>query len=997
MSEKISGGGRAMESLTSESAPEVLEAADQTEHRIREETSRLQRFRSGKTWKAARALLLVSFLGAGGSYYKNQSGEDTDKGIEPPTTTERLTLKEHDLKEIRYNTEAEYRDMLKHNVGGILQDANLFKKEPWAEKLIKESVDAALERAPDYVLRHADRFKDYPWGMEKIRAAVESNKTYYGDVLEYAESYKNEPWAEAKIKKDVEKSITEGRRDAVIYAQNYIHQSWGPELLKKAVQARLKYSPVSTLEEAKYYRTQPWGSEMLKTAVRETLNKGPWALLKYIDSYKSEPWAPEFLKMAVERTIETDAKRAVGHAEVYKDNPEWGKEKLRQAVEKAFMEYPVELIWNSKKYREEPWGEAKLKESVEWAIEHDVGASLHYTEYYKGETWGKDAVRKAVLKASTSNPRSVLQYGYLVQDDPWVLNKCREVFDQAFKQDDFVSILYSIKPYLEQPWAKKELERTVKKAAVTDPNSAIADIQLYRNEPYAGEVIVTALKRDPLQTFRYEIEKEISKSSDPFLRILSQIRKSDHERDVQRNMVVLIDEIAKGEITIEQSAEIAQDPTRLFQEVLKIKAQPNPLGEVSLETWFKNFSLRSIREINNLHERPDAERFKSVEKASAEALYTLMVYGEEEVFTSTFGGLFNRLLKEMKEERISGGQLLDKTHNLRFRSFVRLTAGFNKLNEFLNTMDSADGVVLLKKFAQNIERERNPLSQAVAVADVFSTVQDTAILKVFQETIRQEYERVQAGQDKNAQVIYGLLAGMFSKKSVINEDWTREIAKQYKLPDVMEIPSADLFNRDGFNVQRYFFYNDEDGHASYAHFLAQYKDTNSWALETKDSYILITSKAGNKKIQIYANKPSKEDEGQEAITKVFAERKLESIMVVHRGHSYHVDKTIQNIPLIAKIVSLGSCGGYNNMDAVLKMAPGAHIISTKGTGTMSVNDPLFKMINDKISRGQSLNWPTIWKEAEQKLGSNKDFDNYVPPHKNLGVLFLKAYNQLKKD
>ena len=227
-----------------------------------------QRFRS-KTWKAARTLLLISFLGAGGYYYQqNEKDGDTDRESET-TSLEKLIAKEGNPKATGYQTETEYRDMLKHNVGAVLRDADLFKKEPWAENLIRESVDTALERAPDYVLRHAGRFKDYPWGMEKIRAAVESNKTYYGDVLEYAESYKNEPWAEAKIKRGVEESITKRPREAVIYAQNYIISHGVQNFLKKLFN-QTKIQSYINARRSQDWRSQPWGGEMLKTLVGET-------------------------------------------------------------------------------------------------------------------------------------------------------------------------------------------------------------------------------------------------------------------------------------------------------------------------------------------------------------------------------------------------------------------------------------------------------------------------------------------------------------------------------------------------------------------------------------------------------------------------------------------------------------------------------------------------------------------------------------------------------
>lgn len=261
---------------------------------------------------------------------------------------------------------------------------------------------------------------------------------------------------------------------------------------------------------------------------------------------------------------------------------------------------------------------------------------------------------------------------------------------------------------------------------------------------------------------------------------------------------------------------------------------------------------------------------------------------------------------------------------------------------------------------------------------------------------------------------------MFGEKAVVNETWLKEMSEKFKLPNLTELKSADLFNKDNTNIQQYFFYDDRkdklwDGHNSFKSLLSFYgakvdwdKEGNiipikktlsaDWWVQDKGSYVLITSVGKPKKIEIYANKPTNPDDGPEEIEKVFKDKNIQTIMVIHRGHSYHAHETIKRIPSIAKIVSLGSCGGYNNVEGVLKKAPNAHILTTKGTGTMTINDPLMKMLNVDIASGRNLNWPEFWKRAEGSLGKNKDFASYVPPHKNLGVMFLKTYRQeLEKE
>jgi hypothetical protein len=75
----------------------------------------------------------------------------------------------------------------------------------------------------------------------------------------------------------------------------------------------------------------------------------------------------------------------------------------------------------------------------------------------------------------------------------------------------------------------------------------------------------------------------------------------------------------------------------------------------------------------------------------------------------------------------------------------------------------------------------------------------------------------------------------------------------------------------------------------------------------------------------------------------------------------------------------------------LTQAPQAQLLTTKGIGTITVNDPLLKMLNDTFLRGQDVVWEEFWKQAETILGHNSRFLDYLPPHKNASIIFLQAY------
>ena len=148
---------------------------------------------------------------------------------------------------------------------------------------------------------------------------------------------------------------------------------------------------------------------------------------------------------------------------------------------------------------------------------------------------------------------------------------------------------------------------------------------------------------------------------------------------------------------------------------------------------------------------------------------------------------------------------------------------------------------------------------------------------------------------------------------------------------------------------------------------------------------------------IFANQPLEEPEDEEAqlaLNNYLISKDIKPSILVHRGHSYHLPSTLKYVGPNNKIVILGSCGGYHNLSTILEQSEDAHIVSSKQTGTMHVNDPMIRMINDLVSAGKGINWIELWKGLASKVGTGPHkelFNDYVPPHKNMGALFLKAF------
>lgn len=532
-------------------------------------------------------------------------------------------------------------------------------------------------------------------------------------------------------------------------------------------------------------------------------------------------------------------------------------------------------------------------------------------------------------------------------------------------------------------------------AARTRPDIVFKLYDSYARNTYAAHVVVEAAKIAPVTVKRYfnkgdAIYETLKASDDTAVKIILQIMNKYQRKS---NAYTLIDDILTGKLTVDKADAIGKSPEKYLQTMLSIRARPNPVGEYSVESELEVYSLKFVRVLNDLHNERDAVRFASIENFTAEELYTLMVYSEEEIFTSTFNGLFDRLM--IKLGPVSGFEFLKKVGDNRFRTFIKMCAGFGKLRMFLQTMTPVHQQMLMIKFASGLEKY-NDLSQAVEVADAFGSITDSLVLKILRSAVKIEYIRLMTKRDTRGVAIYGLLSNLFVDRKVGSGEWFSSIAQQYALPGFDKVANRKLFDRDSINRWLIYFYDDEDGDASFASFIKTFTDTG-WTVIDSALFVRIESKTG-KHVVIYANKPKGEYEGQEKLEKYFAENGFEPNIMVHRGHSYYAPKTIEKIKDNTQIFVLGSCGGYHSISTIIERSSEASIISSKQIGTMFVNNPMLKLIANDIRWGKDVEWQELWGRLEVAVKDNpkalERFRDYIPPHKNLGAIFIKTYNSI---
>jgi hypothetical protein len=173
--------------------------------------------------------------------------------------------------------------------------------------------------------------------------------------------------------------------------------------------------------------------------------------------------------------------------------------------------------------------------------------------------------------------------------------------------------------------------------------------------------------------------------------------------------------------------------------------------------------------------------------------------------------------------------------------------------------------------------------------------------------------------------------------------------------------------------------------------------TTNWKIDRSNPQWIVIKSIKGKPVSIYANAALPEETGedekaQKALCAYLQKNKLFPTITIHRGHSYFANSTIELMAPSSKIVFMGSCGGFHLIDVILHKSEDAHIIASKQIGKTSINKPFFELLTEKIRNGNNIDWIPFWREFKTKAGT-EGFEDYIPPYKNLGAIFIKAYKK----
>ena len=557
------------------------------------------------------------------------------------------------------------------------------------------------------------------------------------------------------------------------------------------------------------------------------------------------------------------------------------------------------------------------------------------------------------------------------------------------------------------------------KFCALNPDKILQTIEPYASEPYADSLIVLSAKLNPTaiysaaQAENSTVGKLIHRNTNTLVKAVVDLSKTPNAL----LYFPFLDDILKGKKNIDSikkyvgDGENGYDSVGYFKllvntEIEYYKRMAPPLRDTPIAMFGAN-GLREVLQgkaiqhfitpINELHEKPEAVRMKALEPLSSTDLYYMIVTGESEIYTSSYKHSFNRLIQRLgKTPRTDS--LLVNVHFDYFKRFIKMAANYNKLDTFLKMMPPRYSETLMKAFVANLDNTGN-LEDATDVADSYSSISDKKLLKTILGYVKENENKSIQNNNNKGKAVYGLLKTIFLSADSSNGI---DLVKEIGIPSIYTLDNKELADDSGRIIQQVFFYGDDDGKLFFNSFLASFSDKKQWQTTVKKEWVEIKSVKGQK-MWIYANRPldndaNLDDSAQIHLNAYLFQNDLNPSIITHRGHSYWLGRTLRRMPDDAKIVVLGSCGGYKNLSQIINSSPDAHIISTKEIGKGDINQPIANYLNQTLLAGKPVVWKNMWASLTKYFstadkGTRESWDDYIPPYRNLGAIFIKAYNK----
>ncbi len=522
--------------------------------------------------------------------------------------------------------------------------------------------------------------------------------------------------------------------------------------------------------------------------------------------------------------------------------------------------------------------------------------------------------------------------------------------------------------------------------------------------PFTDSLISVIARHDPENLYTYAaatnaLATKIRNNPDTLVHIISEMARLKSGRQ----LFPFLDNIYRGRLSFEKVNAVIDNDVQYYQLLVqtaidyadRMRLRDTPMAMAGLYAKLQKKAIDPfINTINGLHESPDEVRFKSLQPFGAQDLYFMAVAAEEVIYTSSYvRGIYPRIWQQMKNPK--SDSLLLSVRFDHFKKWIKIASNYNTLDDFLKRMDNANAQMLMKAFVNGLDKTES-LEDAVDVANSFASINDESIRKLILNQVQINLQQAKQAQNRKATDIYNVLNTLFLSMDTANHI---DVSQTLGIPPVYYMPNKNLQDSNGKIIVQQFFYGDKDGQTVFSGFLNSVSNAN-WKITYSEEWVSVASTKGTPVI-IYANKPLDETKNLDAkaqadLGQYLFNNDINPTVVIHRGHSYWLPSTIEQLVPSAQVILLGSCGAYQSLDKILRICPIAQIVASKQTGSGLINHPMIYAILETLRQGKDLNWPQLWAGLTKTLGKNELFDDYVPPHKNLGALFLMAYKKMQE-
>jgi hypothetical protein len=630
--------------------------------------------------------------------------------------------------------------------------------------------------------------------------------------------------------------------------------------------------------------------------------------------------------------------------------------------------------------------------AVSKAIFNDANNSLYYIlNNFKDAGIKSDMLRTLTLQLKTFNTKidqGKLDANYIKRTQEITYALLRAIKGnraEKYINENASPELYDLAPMLH---AYPALEQQLLVATAEHyPEILLPQLKEITPASLADKVVAKASRKEPklILNFATSTAQErdiVRRNKDSY--VMNLVKIAD-EAKTPLKAILFLNEYDKGNYSLAKINTITEDKRQYYQALVSLINKDEYKDKIKMfDKELNQESKYYVQLMNELHNAGDATRFKCINSFNAAECYYIMVYGDDEFYTSSYLGVFNRLVRRMQPK--NGYEFLEEMNFTKFRTFIRLNGNYNTLSQFLKSMKSDEQQKLMTSFVDRLENTgEKSLEGAIDVANTFSSIKDDSLKNLVIEEVQRNRSRCNLAENKYGYRIYHILNTMFTGTP-------EEISTELNIPPISSVTHKSLENDSGVIVHQIFFPGDGDGKGVFNSFIGKHSNGN-WSIIQKEKWVEISSRKGSKIVK-YANKPFDEPQdefAQNELQEYLDANNIKPSIVIQRGHSYHVQNTLDHLNTNHKIVILGACGGFNHLETIMKKSPDAQIISSKQIGSGSINWPILTYLDTELAKGNDIDWVNMWSILGKRLNGNELFDDYVPPHKNLGSLFLKAY------